>query len=199
MLATSTDVMIWFLLVSIAIFGIIFIINQPKDSPNKTLNIVLAVLLGIIPVSMGAVKLFSGLKFTAVQAGPSTDAKYETEKALLLGDVTNLAPILKTIASIGEDRYNEIASDAEAYENYRNRSLSYAEKVSALVKKYETNSFESKVKDKVSGLTNLLKEAQSAVRNFKGVFADENGADFGTYTSPASRALGYLTEITNGL
>lgn len=200
MLNTSTDIMIWFLLVSIAIFAFIYIINQPKDSPNKTLNLVLVILLGLIPLSMGAVKLFSGLKFpAAAPAGPSADAKYEAEKALLITDLTNLAPVLKTIASVGEERYNDIASDPDAYEGYRNRSMSYVESVNALVKKYATNAFETKVRDKVSDLTNLLKEAQSATRNFKGVFADENGADFGTYQGPASRALGLVTAITNGL
>lgn len=200
MLSTSTDVMMWFLMVSIAIFGVIYIINQPKDSSNKIINIVLAALLAVIPVTIGAVKLFSGLKFpAAAPAGPSTDAKYEAEKAVLLEDVTNLAPILRTIASVGEDRYNEIASDSDAYDSYKSRALSFVEKINSLVKKYETNSFESKVRDKVSDLSNLLKDAQTAARNFKGVIADENGGEFGSYTAPASRALGLVTAITNGL
>lgn len=200
MLNTSTDIMLLFVLVSLAILGFLFIINQPKDSPNRIVNLVLVAVLALLPVVIGGVKVLSGIQFPAsAPTGITANAKYDAEKSSLITDVTNITPILRVIASVGEDRYNEIAGDPDSYDAYKNRSQYYLNTISALAKKYETNSFETKVRDKVSDLTLLLKESLNAARNFKGVFADENGAEFGTYQTPASKALGYVTTITNGL
>ncbi len=197
--STSTDMLIYLVLVSIGIFAVLYAINLPADPKKKIPNLVLSLLIVAIPVTVGTVKLLSGIKFPAAAPRQTQDPKFDAEKTALLSDMGVLGPILTLMAATGENRYNDIASDGDLYESFQRRSLTQLAAVNDMVKKYETTAFESGLKDRVSDLTNLLKNAQTAARNFKGVFADENGADFSTYQGPAGRALGFLTAVTNGL